>query len=197
MARFREEEEAVGSWPVCWSAVWVGALSAMCLALVIGLIGIALGAHRVGRGVASWTDVSLLALVVSVFGAFISFAAGGWIAARIAGVRRSEPAMLHGAVMWVVAVPIMLVLVSLGAAADFGAWYGGLAGPPAWVAAQATASWDPGAAIAARNGALAAVTALLLGLVGGVIGGWMGSGEPMTLTHYRKRAQTVRATTGG
>ena len=31
------------------------------------------------------------------------------------------------------------------------------------------------------------VSALLLGLVGSVIGGWMASGEPMTLTHYRHR----------
>ena len=35
--------------------------------------------------------------------------------------------------------------------------------------------------------ALGALTALLLGLVGSVIGGWMASGEPMTFTHYRTR----------
>jgi hypothetical protein len=29
--------------------------------------------------------------------------------------------------------------------------------------------------------------ALLIGLVGAVIGAWMASGEPMTLTHYRRR----------
>jgi hypothetical protein len=28
---------------------------------------------------------------------------------------------------------------------------------------------------------------LLVGLIGSVIGGWMASGEPMTLTHYRTR----------
>jgi hypothetical protein len=42
---------------------------------------------------------------------------------------------------------------------------------------------------------VAAVTALLLGLVGGVIGGWMASGEPMTFTYYRTRP--VRSGTGG
>jgi hypothetical protein len=40
---------------------------------------------------------------------------------------------------------------------------------------------------ATRNAALGAVTALLLGLMGSVIGGWMASGEPMTLTYYRTR----------
>jgi len=38
-----------------------------------------------------------------------------------------------------------------------------------------------------RNSALGALTALLLGLVGSVIGGWMASGEPMTFTYYRTR----------
>jgi hypothetical protein len=33
------------------------------------------------------------------------------------------------------------------------------------------------------------VTALLLGLVGSVIGGWMASGEPMTLTYWRTRPE--------
>jgi uncharacterized membrane protein YeaQ/YmgE (transglycosylase-associated protein family) len=46
---------------------------------------------------------------------------------------------------------------------------------------------DPEAARVARNAALGALTAMLLGLVGAVVGGWMASGEPMTLTHYRTR----------
>jgi len=46
---------------------------------------------------------------------------------------------------------------------------------------------DPTAAAAARNSALAALTALLVGLVGSVIGGWLASGERMSLTSYRTR----------
>jgi hypothetical protein len=38
-----------------------------------------------------------------------------------------------------------------------------------------------------RNSALGAVTALLLGLIGSVLGGWMAAGEPMSLTHHRTR----------
>ena len=45
-------------------------------------------------------------------------------------------------------------------------------------------------AIIARNGAMAAFAALLLGLIGSVIGGWMASGERMTFTHYRTRTTT-------
>jgi hypothetical protein len=139
--------------------------------------------------------MSFLTLLWSVLAAFLSFAAGGWAAAKVAGLSRSETAMLHGAIAWLVAVPILLTLAALGASAYFGTWYGGLAGTPAWVTPAAAATQDPAAAIAARNAAVAAVTSLLLGLVGGVIGGWMGSGEPMTFTHYRTRP--VRSGNGG
>jgi len=66
----------------------------------------------------------------------------------------------------------------------WGGWYGGMIASPAWIATPPT---TPDIAAAVRNGALAAVAALLLGLVGSVIGGWMASGEPMTLRHYRRR----------
>ena len=190
-----DSAEVVAPWPLSWSGVWVGALAAIALALVVGLVGIAVGAHRIGQPLGAWRDMSFLALAWSVFGAFISFAVGGWAAAKVAGLRRSETAMLHGAIAWLIAVPILLVMASLGAAAYLGTWYGGLAGTPAWAAPAAAALQDPSAAIAALNAALAAVTALLLGLVGGVIGGWMGSGEPMTFTHYRTRP--VRSGTEG
>src|SRR5207249_8067248 len=106
-------------------------------------------------------------------------------AGRIAGLHHAEPAMLHGAIMWLVTIPMLLVLAALGAGNFFGDWYGGLAGSPIW-AAPATATIDPTAAAAARNAALGSLTALLLGLVGAVIGGWMASGEPMSLARHRE-----------
>jgi hypothetical protein len=193
---YGHEREVFAPWPVAWSAVWVGALAAGALALIFGLVGVAIGAHRVGQPFTSWREVTLLALVVSVLGSFLAFALGGWVAAKVGGIHRSETAMLHGAIAWLVAVPILMVLASLGAAGYLGGWYSGLAGmPPAAAAQLAAGAQDPAAAETARNAALAAVTALLLGLMGGVIGGWMGSGEPMTFTHYRTRRD--RAATGG
>jgi hypothetical protein len=47
--------------------------------------------------------------------------------------------------------------------------------------------WNEETPRAIRNSALGAITALLLGLVGSVAGGWMASGEPMNFTHYRTR----------
>jgi hypothetical protein len=179
-----EHDETGGkAWPVAWSAAWIGALTALCLALVIGLVGYAAGAHEVARA-ASWRNVRLITLVFNIGGAFFSFVAGGWVACRIAGFRRAEPAMLHGGIVWLVAVPLLLGLAALGAAHHIGGWYGGLA----WPGTGGTAGLaGESAAIAIRNAALGSAVALLLGLAGAVLGAWMGSGEPMTLGHYRRR----------
>jgi hypothetical protein len=168
------------AWPVAWSAVWVGALAALAAALMIGLIGVALGAHELvpPRRVVRMRDFGFGAGLFAVVGALLAFGAGGWVASKIAGVRRAESAMLHGAIVWLLAVPILLVLAALGAGGYFGGWYGGLAGTPAWVTPP-SGPIDPDAAIAARNSALGAITALLLGLMGSVIGGWLGSRKPM------------------
>jgi hypothetical protein len=174
-------------WPIAWSAVWVGALTALAVGLLIGLIGFALGANETARYV-DWKKIRLIGAIFSVGGAFFAAVAGGWTAARIAGIRRSEPAMLHGAISFLVTLPLLLALAGLGVAGHWGGWYGGLASIPAFNPAAAP---DPDLAEATRNNALATAVALLLGLVGSVIGGWMASGEPMTFTHYKRRDRMV------
>jgi hypothetical protein len=176
-------------WPVSWSGIWVGTLAALAVGLIIGLIGTAAGAHEVSRYV-DWKKVRLTGLVFSVAGAFFAFVVGGWVAARIAGITRSETAVLHGAIVWLLALPLLLVFAAFGVAGQFGGWYGALSGVPAWAAAVPPA--DPEVARMMRNTAVASVAALLIGLIGSVIGGWMASGEPMTLTYYRSRAIVTR-----
>jgi hypothetical protein len=172
-------------WPI-WSAVWVGALAALAVGLIIGLIGYAVGAHQMsGPRITTWKNIRLITTIFNVAGAFFAFVAGGWVAARIAGFRRAEPAMLHGAVVWLITIPMLMLFAALGATAAYGGWYGGLSGAPTWVAQVPAAGGDVAAAV--RNTALATVTALLLGLVGSVLGGWMASGEPMSWTYYRRR----------
>jgi hypothetical protein len=181
----RDIEAGWRPWPV-WSAIWVGALTALAVGLVIGLIGYAIGAHQLaGPRTMTFKGIRMLTMLFNVGGAFFAFVAGGWVAARIVGARRAEPAMLHGAIAWLVTIPMMLVLGALGATAMYGGWYAGLvAGTPTWAT---TAPSTPELAAAVRNSALATVGAMLLGLVGAVIGGWMASGEPMRIGHYRRR----------
>ena len=190
-----DEETATRTdhWPINWSAIWVGTLAALAIALIVSLAGAALGAHQLGPGgrIASWKDVGFGALVFSVVGAFAAFVVGGWVAGKINGFRRAETDMLHGAIVWLVAVPLLVAFAALGAGTLFGGWYGGLAGTPVW-ATPSTVAADPAAATAARNTALLAVTALLIGLIGSVLGGWMASGEPMSINLYRTRTATRR-----
>jgi hypothetical protein len=183
------ESESWIAWPVSWSAVWVGTLAALAVGLIIGLIGFAVGAHETSRFV-DWKKVRLIGLVFSVAGAFFAFVVGAWVAARVAGIRRSEPAILHGAIVWMLALPILLVLAALGTTAHYGGWYGGLSGNPVW--ATAVPPVDPEIAKGMRNTATATVTALLIGLMGAVIGGWMASGEPMTFGYHKVRHLETR-----
>jgi hypothetical protein len=179
-------------WPINWSAIWVGALSALAVALIISLFAAAVGAHQLGPGgkIAKWSDVGFAALVFSIIGAFFSFVVGGWVAGKINGYRRAETDMLHGAIVWLLTIPLLVAIGAIGAGTLFGPWYAGLAGVPVWATPTNVAA-DPNAAAAARNAALFAVTALLIGLVGSVLGGWLASGEPMSL---RLRSKTVVAT---
>jgi hypothetical protein len=184
-----QDTEVWTPWPVSWSAIWVGALAALAVGLIIGLIGTAVGAHGASRYV-DWGKLQLIGIVFGVAGSFFAFAAGGWAAARVAGIQRAETAMLHAGIVWALAIPLLVAMAAFGASSLGGGWYGGLAGTPAWVAAVPPA--DPELARAMRNTALASVVALLIGLMGAVIGGWMASGEPMTFSYYRRRDLTAR-----
>src|SRR5438034_11323675 len=108
-------------------------------------------------------------LVWAVFGAFLAFVIGGWVSSRIAGTISAEAGALHGAGAFLVGMVILLALGAVGAA-YLGGWYGGFV--PA-------ATGQAPSAEAARNSAVAASAAILLGLVGSAIGGWIASNEGM------------------
>ena len=174
------------AWPVAWSGVWVGALSALALGLIIGLIGYAVGAHEIASPrAADAHKLRIIATAFNIAGAFFAFVLGGWAAARIAGIERAEPAMLHGAITWLVGVGMLVALAGMGATTYFGSWYAGLAAPAA--TRVAVPPMDPELARVMRNAAFGSVVGLLVGLVGGVLGGWMASGEPMSIAYYRRR----------
>src|SRR5215471_3954299 len=134
-----QESRVVQQWEIVnWSAVWVGALAALALGLIFGLVGTAVGAYQ-EMHVVSWLKFHTWSLIFSVCGAFFAFALGGWVAGKILGARHAETSMLHGVIAWLVTVPMFLVLASFGSMGYFGVWYGGLAGTPAWAAPVVTA----------------------------------------------------------
>jgi uncharacterized membrane protein len=203
-----------------WTAIWIGALTAFALLVVIGLIATALGAHLVGveYRVVDVRKISIWTTVIGVCGAFFAAVAGGWAAVKIAGILHSEPAMVHGSIVWLLTVPMLVAASTFGVV---GGWYAGL-GANSAVAANApfvrpdplvvnatqaeianyqlqhaeynreVKLWREETPKVARNAALLAITALLIGLIGSVLGGWMGSGEPMNFSHYHTREPRFR-----
>jgi len=181
------------AWPVYWSPVLVGALASIVAVVLFGAIGTAVGSYKAGSDarIRDFSGIGRAAVAYAVFASFLAFVIGGWITARVGGITWAEPAMLHGAIAFLVATVGLLAMASFGGAV-FNGWYAGLAPSPA-VPTQAGQPVDPNAAKAATAGATAAAVAILLGLVGSVIGGWMGSGERMDFSFYnRERVGTTR-----
>jgi hypothetical protein len=186
-------EDSWTAWPVYWSPVIVGALASVVAVVLFGVIGTAVGSWKAGNEgrVTDFSGVGRVAVAYAVFASFFAFVIGGWVTARIAGIRRAETAILHAAIAFLVATVVLLAMASFGGAV-FNGWYAGLAPSPA-VPAQAGQPLDPSVAKAAAAGATAAAVAILLGLLGSVIGGWMGSGERMDFSFYsRERGGVTR-----
>src|SRR5437016_1268280 len=103
------DSEAPVAWTISWGSVWVGALTGLAAILLFGLIGMALGAHKVGTDarIVHWSDFGFWPLAFSVLSTFFAFVGAGWVAAKISGHQHSENAMLHGALAWLFCVPMV------------------------------------------------------------------------------------------
>lgn len=179
----------VAEWTLTWSGIWIGALTTVVAVILFGFIGTAIGAHAAGNEgrVTTWSGVGFGAVAFAVLAAFWAFLLGGYIAVRFGGVRIPERAAIYGGVTFVIATVVLLALASQ-AAQYLNGWYSGLSPVPAGQPAVPGQPVDPGIAQAARNSAVAAAASMLIGLMGAVIGGWMGSGEPMRIS---RRAATA------
>jgi hypothetical protein len=174
-------------WHVSWGSVLVGALAGLVAAVLFSLIAVAVGAHKaVDDRILKWADFGPVTIIFSVLGAFFASVIGAWVAAKMSGARRAEPAILHGVAAWLVSMGIVLLFAALSGANTLGGGYLGGLTPPGAPAPTGTPV-DPNAAIAIRNAAVGSVLGILIGLMGAVIGGWFASGEPMNLNYYRAR----------
>jgi hypothetical protein len=183
-------EDSWTAWPVYWTPVIVGALASIVAVVLFGVIGTAVGSWKAGYEgrVTDFSGIGRVAVAYAVFASFLAFVIGGWVAARVAGIRRAETAALHGAIAFLVATVVLLALAAFGGSV-YNGWYAGLAPSPA-VPSTPGQPVDPNAAKAATAGATAAAVAILLGLIGSVVGGWMGSGERMDFSFMaRERAR--------
>lgn len=129
---------------VRWGPIFAGLFAAMSALVVLSLLGLAIGLSSVdagdrpanfGIGAGVWGAVSALA----------AFFFGGWMAARTAARDREQNGLLQGAMVWMVAVPLMIYLLAGGIGSLFRT-AGSVAATGAQVAATTageTAANDP------------------------------------------------------
>jgi hypothetical protein len=98
---------------VRWGPIVAGMFAALATLTTLSVLGLAVGlsvlntsqsANGFGLGAGIWGSISTL----------IAFAVGGWIAARTAAVRGSGSGILHGAMVWFVAIPLLLYALGSG-----------------------------------------------------------------------------------
>lgn len=91
---------------VRWGPIIAGLFAALSTLAVLGVLGAAIGfsaydvgdnSRNFGIGAGIWGAVSAL----------IAFAVGGWLAARSASIKGEGNGVLNGAMVWVVAVPVL------------------------------------------------------------------------------------------
>ena len=107
---------------VSWGAVLAGVTVALVTQLLLGVLGIAIGASTIdplrqqdptsglGTGAGIWFVITGL----------ISLFAGGWTAGRMAGIHRVVDSSLHGILTWGVATLFTFYLLTTGVGAIIG-----------------------------------------------------------------------------
>src|SRR5262245_26556633 len=123
-----------------WPAIFGGTFFALGVMLILSLFGLAIGAAAAGPqgatgGVRAWTGIW------SLVTAFVSFLAGGWLAAKVASSTRNE-GRLHGLVVWGLGTTALAYFVINSTAQIAAAALGGMTGnvAPANVAPGAVAT---------------------------------------------------------
>jgi hypothetical protein len=187
---------------VRWGPIVAGIFSAIATLLILSLLGVAVGltaaagdprsaagaaneAGNYGLGAAIWAGLSTL----------IAFFVGGFVAGRNQGVLGKASGWINGALVWAVAIPLLLWLASSGASGFLNAIGFDLSGffntvnpsnpesplnpsNPANPTSPTNPANNPGAVQnateAARNGAWGTLAALVVGLIAAGLGGLVG-----------------------
>jgi hypothetical protein len=93
-----------------WSAIIAGVAVGLSVQLLLTLLGVAIGLSSID--VANPGTDTTGAMLWASLGMLVSSFAGGYVAARMSGLRRRIDGVLHGAVSWAVSTLIFAVLAT-------------------------------------------------------------------------------------
>lgn len=159
---------------VRWGPIWAGLITAIATFVVLTVAAIAIGAQAVDSGVGD--EAGMAGGIASGVVALLAFFAGGFVAARTAGVIGRGYGALNGFLVWALGVVIILALAAFGLGSLFGA-SGDLFAQYQQMG-QPRADVDRDAALEGiRNGSIGALIGMLLPAAAAALGGWLGSRE--------------------
>jgi hypothetical protein len=98
---------------VSWSAILAGSLLALALQFAFGLLGAGIGFSLIDpTATGDSGPVGIGTIVYTVLSQIISLVAGGFVAARFAGIPRDTSAAMHGVMVWAVSTFAMLYVAA-------------------------------------------------------------------------------------
>jgi hypothetical protein len=193
---------------VHWGPIVAGLLTALTSLLLLSLLGLAVGLTTVNAGTAAAQggpppDAGRNSAIWAAVSGVLSFLIGGYVAGRTAAIFRRNWGMLNGALVFMLAVPLILWLAGQGLGTVLGS-LGNLSGalasnPGAAQAAQSAAAQAQAsaqtiqpvdvarAAEGARNTAWGTLLGTLLGLGASALGGFLGTRQPTTTERTTRR----------
>jgi hypothetical protein len=154
---------------ISWSSILAGALVALAVLVVLSVTALAAGLEVAPLGQATGPRFgTVIASVVTGLFIVIAFGAGGITAVWAAGLVEPGPAILHGFLVWTLALLLMLTLAAMG--------LGGLGGMTAFLGA----GFKPGTVDEFQRAGWATVLALALGAGSAVLGGLLATREEIS-----------------
>lgn len=178
---------------VRWGPILAGLATALTSMLFLSLLGLAFGLTVVNAGTAAAEGgapqgTGTTSAIWAALSALIAFFLGGWVAGKTGAIFDRGWGALNGALVFLVAVPVTLLLASLGLGSVLGAlgnFAGALNTDPgtaqnaASQAGQAAQNVRPidvaRAAETARNAAWGTLLGMVLGLGASALGGMLGT----------------------
>ncbi len=106
---------------VSWGAIFAGTVVAMALMVIFSVLGIALGASAIDPLQGNSGGIGAGAGFYTIVTQILSLVAGGYVAARLAGVPRLTASLLHGASVWALSTVLLAWVAAAGAGALFNA----------------------------------------------------------------------------
>jgi hypothetical protein len=154
---------------ISWSSILAGALIAFAVLILLSVTALAAGLELapVGEGGEPRFGPAVASILTGIF-IVIAFGAGGLTAVWAAGLVEPGPAILHGFLVWALAVLLILALVAMG--------LGGLGATSTFLGA----GFEPETVEEFEDAGWATVLALVLGAGSAALGGALATREEIS-----------------